>query len=160
MLARGQALGPARGPLEAALEAARRDGLVSGWVWRQSVDDWLEGMPVRVTLLEAEGHEAPSLRLSEPLARQLGRTAGGALAWPGRLPDGEFLAPYYRSYGGGRLELEMPRALWAGPAPAGPWGLAVYGARKLCCLGSRQRCPGVGGAPGAGPGEGPGPRDL
>lgn len=128
VLARGQALGSARGPLEAALEAARRDGLVSGWVWRQSVDDWLEGMPVRVTLLEAEGHEAPSLRLSEPLARQLGRTAGGALAWPGRLPDGEFLAPYYRSYGGGRLELEMPRALWAGPAPAGPWGLAVYGA--------------------------------
>ena len=76
VLARGQALGSARGPLEAALEAARRDGLVSGWVWRQSVDDWLEGMPVRVTLLEAVGHEAPSLRLSEPLARQLGRPEG------------------------------------------------------------------------------------
>ena len=128
VLARGPALGEARGPLEEALEEARRDGLVSGWVWRQSVDDWLEGLPVRVTLLEAGGHEAPVLRLSEPLARQLGRTEGGALSWPGRLPGAEALAPYYRSYGGGRLELEMPRALWEGPAPAGPWGLAVYGA--------------------------------
>jgi putative ABC transport system permease protein len=128
VLARGQALGAARGPLEEVLEAARQDGLVSGWVWRQSVDDWLEGLPVRATLLEAVGREAPTLRLSEPLARQLGRTEGGAVVWPGRLPGAEPLASYYRSYGGGRLELEMPRALWQGPAPAGPWGLAVYGA--------------------------------
>ena len=128
VLARGPALGEARGPLEEALEAARRDGLVSGWVWRQSVDDWLEGLPVRVTLLEAMGREAPALRFSEPLARQLGRTEGGALSWSGRLPGAEGLAPYYRSYGGGRLELEMPRALWQGPAPTGGWGLAVYGA--------------------------------
>jgi len=128
VLARGPALGEARGPLEEALEAARRDGLVSGWVWRQSVDDWLEGLPVRVTLLEAMGREAPVLRFSEPLARQLGRTEGGALSWSGRLPGAEGLAPYYRSYGGGRLELEMPRALWRGPAPTGGWGLAVYGA--------------------------------
>jgi len=127
VLARGLALGDARGRLEEALEAARRDGVVSGWVWRQSVDDWLEGLPVRVTLLEAVGREAPTLRLSEPLARQLGRPEGGALPWSGRVPGVEPLAPYYRSYGGGRLELEMPRALWQGPAPAGPWGLAVYG---------------------------------
>jgi len=128
VLARGPALGEARGRLEEALEAARRDGVVSGWVWRQSVDDWLEGQPVRVILLEAVGREAPALRLSEPLARQLGRTEGGALSWSGRLPGAEALAPYYRSYGGGRLELEMPRALWQGPEPTGPWGLAVYGA--------------------------------
>jgi len=128
VLARGPALGEARGRLEEALEAARRDGVVSGWVWRQSVDDWLEGQPVRMILLEAVGREAPALRLSEPLARQLGRTEGGALSWSGRLPGAEALAPYYRSYGGGRLELEMPRALWQGPAPTGPWGLAVYGA--------------------------------
>jgi len=129
VLARGPALGEARGRLEEALEAARRDGVVSGWVWRQSVDDWLEGQPVRVTLLEAVGREAPVLRLSEPLARQLGRPEGGALSWSGRLPGAEALAPYYRSYGGGRLELEMPRALWQGPEPTGrPWGLAVYGA--------------------------------
>lgn len=128
VLARGSALGEARGPLEEALEEARRDGVVSGWVWRQSVDDWLEGLPVRVTLLEAVGREAPTLRLSEPLARQLGRAEGGALPWPGRVPGAEPLAPYYRSYGGGRLELEMPRALWQGPAPTGAWGLAVYGA--------------------------------
>ena len=131
VLARGATLGGARGArgaLEETLEDARRDGLVSGWVWRQSVDDWLEGVPVRVTLLETAGREAPALRLSEPLARQLGRTEGGVLAWPGRLFGAEALAPYYRSYGGGRLELEMPRALWRGPAPAGPWGLAVYGA--------------------------------
>ena len=128
VLARGLALGEARGPLEEALEEARRDGVVSGWVWRQSVDDWLEGLPVRVTLLEAVGREAPTLRLSEPLARQLGRPEGGALSWSGRLPGAKALAPYYRSYGGGRLELEMPRALWQGPAPTGAWGLAVYGA--------------------------------
>jgi len=129
VLARGPALGEARGRLEEALEAARRDGVVSGWVWRQSVDDWLEGQPVRMILLEAVGREAPALRLSEPLARQLGRTEGGALSWSGRLPGAEALAPYYRSYGGGRLELEMPRALWQGPEPTGrPWGLAVYGA--------------------------------
>ena len=128
VLARGPALGEARGRLEEALEAARRDGVVSGWVWRQSVDDWLEGQPVRVILLEAVGREAPALRLSEPLARQLGRTEGGALSWSWRLPGAEALAPYYRSYGGGRLELEMPRALWQGPEPTGPWGLAVYGA--------------------------------
>ena len=128
VLARGPALGEARGRLEEALEAARRDGVASGWVWRQSVDDWLEGQPVRVILLEAVGREAPALRLSEPLARQLGRTEGGALSWSGRLPGAEALAPYYRSYGGGRLELEMPRALWQGPEPTGPWGLAVYGA--------------------------------
>ena len=160
VLARAKPWGRRGGPLRAALEAARRDGLVSGWVWRQSVDDWLEGMPVRVTLLEAAGHEAPSLRLSGPLARQLGRTAGGA-ALAGRLPDGEFLAPYYRSCGGGRLELGVPRALWAGPAPAGPWGLAVYGAPEAVLpLTSGSAAP-VGGAPGAGPGgRGPGPRDL
>jgi len=129
VLARGPALGEARGRLEEALEAARRDGVASGWVWRQSVDDWLEGQPVRMILLEAVGREAPALRLSEPLARQLGRTEGGALSWSGRLPGAEALAPYYRSYGGGRLELEMPRALWQGPEPTGrPWGLAVYGA--------------------------------
>jgi len=129
VLARGPALGEARGRLEEALEAARRDGVASGWVWRQSVDDWLGGQPVRMILLEAVGREAPALRLSEPLARQLGRTEGGALSWSGRLPGAEALAPYYRSYGGGRLELEMPRALWQGPEPTGrPWGLAVYGA--------------------------------
>ena len=155
----GPSPGVGAGALEAALEAARRDGLVSGWVWRQSVDDWLEGMPVRVTLLEAEGHEAPSLRLSEPLARQLGRTAGGALAWPGRLPDGEFLAPYYRSYGGGRLELEMPRALWGARARRA-LGLGCLWCSGSCAASAPGSAAPVGGAPGAGPGEGGPSRSL
>ena len=125
VLARGQALGSARGPLEAALEAARRDGLVSGWVWRQSVDDWLEGMPVRGGDLARGGGARGAVAAPERALSPAGRTAGGALAWPGRLPDGEFLAPYYRSYGGGRLELEMP-GLWAGPAPQGLGGGCLW----------------------------------
>lgn len=127
VLVRGAALGADRPVLEAALHAAREAGVVSGWVWRQGVEDWLEPHPVSVVLLEAEGRPAPQLRLSEPLARRLARPDAPTLSWPGRLDGAQALAPFYRAYGGGRPELEMPRALWQGATPEGPWGLAVYG---------------------------------